>query len=89
MSYAALIWGQRENIHIRRILTLQKQAFLKPGLLKLPKVSSVLFGNNSFRYQSILSWNLLQNYLAINDMSTLALGRLKYLIKFYFLSSHV
>ena len=50
MSYAALIWGQRENIHIRRILTLQKQAFLKPGLLKLPKVSSVLFGNNSFRY---------------------------------------
>ena len=50
MSYAALIWDQRENIHIRRILTLQKQAFLKPGLLKLPKVSSVLFGNNSFRY---------------------------------------
>ena len=61
----------------------------KPGLLKLPKVSTVLFGNNSFRHQSILSWNLLQNYLAINDMSTLALGRLKYLIKFYFLSSHV
>ena len=52
----------------------------KPGLLKLPKISSVLFGNNSFRYHSILSWNLLQNYLAINDMSTLALGRLKYLI---------
>ena len=24
-----------------------------------------------------------------NDMSTLALGRLKYLINFYFLSSHV
>ena len=153
MSYAALIWSQRENIHTRRILTLQKQVlriisfsdfqapssplFLrfktlpffdfvesiniififnilnnkipsaltdtlkvercyqhgrghlshtKSGLLKLPNVSSVLFGNNSFRYQSILSWNLLQNYLAINDMSTLVLG-LKYLIKFYFLSS--
>ena len=27
----------------------------KPGLLKLPNASSVLFGNNSFRYQSILS----------------------------------
>ena len=116
MSYATLIWGQRENIHTRLILTLQKQAFriisfsdfqvpysplflrfktlpffdfvesiniififnilnnkipsaltdtlkvercyqhgrghlcrTKPGLLKLLKVSSVLFGNNSFR----------------------------------------
>ena len=26
MSYAALIWGQRENKRTRRILTLQKQA---------------------------------------------------------------
>ena len=42
----------------------------KLGLLKLPKVSSVSFGNNSFRYQSILSWNLLQNYLAISTLAS-------------------
>ena len=60
----------------------------KPGLLQLPKVQTFSHGNNSIHYQSVLSWNLIQNYLSVNDMSTLALGRLKYLTKFYFLSSY-
>lgn len=155
LSYAVQIWGQRETIHSRRILILQKQAlrimsfsdfrspssplflrfktlsffdfikFLniififkllnnqlptilnftfdlkrsnqhnrghlsraKPGILKLPRVLTVSFGNNSIRYQSILSWNELQNYLAVDDMSSLEMYRLKYLSKFYFLSSY-
>ena len=60
----------------------------KPGLLKLPKVSTVSFGNNSICYQSILSWNSIQNYFPTDDISSLALGRIIYLVKFYYLSSY-
>ena len=62
---------------------------LRPGLLKLPRVKTVTYGDYSIFYQAILAWNQIQNYLATDDMSTLALDRLKYLVKFYFLSSHV
>ena len=61
----------------------------KSGLLRFPKVSTVRFGNYSLTYQSVASWNLLQNYLDVDNMSNLSLGRLKYLIKFYFLSSYI
>ena len=155
LIYGSRVWGQRETIHTRRILTLQKQALriisfsdfqapssplflrfkilsffdliktlnisfihkllnnqlppilnttfdlkrsnqhnrghlsrVKSGLIKLPKVSTVSFGNNSICYQSILSWNLIQNYIFIDDISNLTFGRLNYLVKFYFLSSY-
>ena len=157
MSYSSLVWAQHQNVHTRRVLTLQKNAlrlisfsdfnapsspiFLnfrilsffdsiqllniilihqllnhklplplctlfdldslsrnarlnrfpsrtKTGILQLPRVSSVRFGNHSIRYQSILSWNLVQNFLTIDDISTLSLNRLKSFVKFYFLSSY-
>lgn len=158
LSFSSQIWGQRENLRTRRILTLQKRAlriitssdfnapssplFLqlrllsffdfiklqniilihqalnsklpsplielldlqsvtlnarnndrpsraKPGLLRLPRVSTVSFGNHSIQYQSIQSWNVLQSYLPIEDISILSLNRLKYFAKFYFLSSYL
>ena len=155
LSYAAQIWGQRQSVHARRILTLQKQAlrimtfsdfrahssplFLnhtllsffdfikylnilfiykifnrmlppplqehfiltrlndvdrhdvmrcKSGLLKLPEVTTVTYGNYSVLYQSILSWNELQKFLSFDDMSTLELDRLKDLIRLYYLSEY-
>ena len=60
----------------------------KTGILQLPRISTVRFGDHSIRYQSILSWNLLQNFLSVDDMSSLSLNRLKHLVKFYFLSSY-
>ena len=59
---------------------------VKSGILQLPRVSTVHFGNYSIRYQSVLSWNLVQNFLDVDDLSTLSLDRLKYLVRFYFLS---
>ena len=61
---------------------------IKSGLLKLPEVRTVTYGNYSTFYQSISIWNELQNYLAFDDLSTLALDRLKDLTKLYFLSSY-
>lgn len=58
-----------------------------PGSIRLLRVRTVTFGNNSIQYQSIISWNLLQQFLEVN-MSTLSLGHLKYLVKFYFFSSY-
>jgi hypothetical protein len=156
LSYSTEVWAQRNNLHTRRIQTLQKQAlrtltfsefnahtpplfvqckllsffdhvkflniiFLhnllsghlpsamsdtfdindlkkrsahhpsraKAGMLRLPKVSTVSFGDYSLTYQSVLSWNNVQSYLPIEDLSTLSLSRLKYLAKFYFLSSYI
>ena len=155
LSYAALIWGQRQSIHARRVLILQKQAlrimtfsdfrahtspiFLdykllsffdfikylniififkifnrmlprpllenlqitrlndvvrhevmrcKSGLLKLPQVKTVTYGNYSILYQSFLAWNELQNFLTFDDMSALAFDQLKDLIRMYFLSTY-
>ena len=53
------------------------------------RVSTVGFGNHSLSYQAVASWNLLQQYINIDDLSTLSLNRLKYLAKFYFLSSYI
>ena len=61
---------------------------LKQGSLKLPYCSTVSFGNRSIYYQSVLAWNLLQNFLPIENLSLISLSRLKYLCKFYFLSSY-
>ena len=61
----------------------------KSGLLRFPKVSTIRFGNFSLTYQAVASWDLLQNYLDVDNMSNLSLSRLKYLIKFYFLSSYI
>jgi len=61
----------------------------KPGLLRLPRVSTVSFGDYSLSYQSVLAWNLLQQYLPVDDLSTLRLSKLKYLVKFYFFSSYI
>ena len=60
----------------------------KSGLLKLPEVRTVTYGNYSILYQSFVNWNELQNYLSFDDLSTLELDRLKDLTKFYFLSSY-
>ena len=60
----------------------------KSGLLKIPEVNTVTYGNYSILYQSILVWNEIQKYLAFDDISTLTLGRLIELIKLYFLSSY-
>ena len=54
---------------------------LKSGILQLPRVCTVQFGNNSIRYQSVVSWNILQHFLSIDDMSSLTLNRLKHLAK--------
>ena len=155
LSYAAQVWGQRQSVHARRILTLQKQAlrimtfsdfrahssplFLnhtlltffdfikylnilfiykifnrmlpsplqehfiltrindvdrhevmrcKSGLLKLPEVTTVTYGNYSVLYQSIISWNELQKFFSFDDMSTLELDRLKDMIRLYYLSEY-
>ena len=61
----------------------------KTGILRQPKVSTVRFGNHSLRYQSIVSWNILQNYIKVDNLSELSINRLKYLTKFYFLSSYI
>ena len=55
----------------------------KPGLLKLPKVLSVLLEITLFVTSRFYPG------IYYKTSITLALGRLKYLIKFYFLSSHV
>ena len=60
----------------------------KPGLLKLPIISTVSYGNYSIRYQCVVSWNLLQSSLNFDDLSTLSMNRLKYFVNFYFLSSY-
>ena len=60
----------------------------KSGLLKLPEVRTVTYGNYSILYQSFLNWNELQSYLNFDDLSTLKLDRLKDLSKLYFLSSY-
>ena len=60
----------------------------KSGLLKIPEVTTVTYGNYSILYQSILVWNELQNFVSLDDLSTLALDRLKDLSKLYFLSSY-
>ena len=57
-------------------------------ILKLPRVYTVTFGNKSIYYQSLLCWNQLQGYLPFDNISTLSLGHLKYLAKFYFLSTY-
>ena len=61
----------------------------KTGILRLPKVSTVRFGDHSLSYQSVVSWNILQHYINVDDLSTISLNRLKYLVKFYFLSSYI
>jgi len=58
----------------------------KPGLLRLPKVSTVSFGDYSLSYQAC---NLLQQYLLVDDLSILSLNKLKYLVKFYLFSSYI
>ena len=60
----------------------------KPGLLKLPIISTVFYGNHSVRYQCVVFWNLLQSFLNFDDLSRLSLNRLKYFVNFYFLSSY-
>ena len=60
----------------------------KSGLLKLPKVITVTYGNYLVLYQSILSWNELQKFLSLDDMSTLGLYRLKDWIRLYYLSEY-
>ena len=60
----------------------------KSGLLKLPVVRTVTYGNYSILYQSLLAWNELQNFSNLDDLSTIALDRLKDFAKFYFLSSY-
>ena len=60
----------------------------KSGLLKIPEVTTVTYGNYSILYQSILVWNEIQKFLAYDDISTIALDRLKDLTKLYFLSSY-
>ena len=62
---------------------------LKRGILLLPRTSTISYGNFSIRYQSILSWNILQNFLNIDNLSTLSYSKLKFLIKSYYLSSYV
>ena len=75
------------NLKIRAYKTLKSDcwaqlnrhpSWAKSGMLQLARVSSVRFGNYSIHYQSILSWNLLQNYLSIDDISTLSC-----FVKFY------
>ena len=61
----------------------------KSGLLRLPKVKTISYGNYSLTYQSVVAWNLLQHYLPVDDLSTININRLKYLVKFYFLSSYI
>ena len=61
----------------------------KYGLLKLPEVSTVTYGNYSSLYQSILSWNELQKFLTFDDLSTLELDRFKDLTRLYYLSDGV
>ena len=53
---------------------------------KLDYFSNISF---SLSYQAVASWNLLQQYINIDDLSTLSLKKLKYLAKFYFLSSYI
>ena len=60
----------------------------KSGLLKLPEVRTVTYGNYSILYQSFLAWNELQNYLTFDDLSAMDLDRLKDLAKLYFLSTY-
>ena len=156
LSYGAQIWGQRQNLHTRRIHIQQKQALRlmsfsnfrahssplfqdykiltffdfvkylnilfifkffnrilpipiqecheinrqvtvtnrqdvyrgKYGLLNLPEVNTVTYGNQSILYQSILAWNELQRFFTFDDMSSLELDRLKDLIKLYYLSAY-
>ena len=66
----------------------RETARLKKGILRLPKCSTISFGNRSIHYQSVLAWNNLQQYLSVVDLSLLPFHRLKYLTKFYFLSSY-
>ena len=71
------------HLHDMTHLNLRRPCRAKTGLLRLPKVTTVRFGNHS------LTWNLLQQYINIDDLSTLSLKKLKYLAKFYFLSSYI
>ena len=60
----------------------------KTGLLRLPQVSTLRFGNYSLSYQAVVSWNLLQQNINVDNLSTLSINKLKYWAKFYFLSSY-
>ena len=77
------------HLHDMTHLNLRRPCRAKTGLLRLPKVTTVRFGNHSLSYQAVASWNLLQQYINIDDLSTLSLKKLKYLAKFYFLSSYI
>ena len=77
------------HLHDMTHLNLRRPRRAKTGLLRLPKVTTVRFGNHSLSYQAVASWNLLQQYINIDDLSTLSLNKLKYLAKFYFLSSYI
>ena len=43
----------------------------KTGILRLPKVSTVRFGDNSFSYEPVVSWNILQHYINVDDLWTI------------------
>ena len=54
------------------------------GLLKLPNISTVSYGNYSIRYQYVVSWNPPAKFSQFDDLSTLSLNHLKYFVNFYF-----
>ena len=70
-------------------ISLHRPRRTKTGLLRLPKVSTVRFGNHSLSYQAVVSWNLLQQNIYVDDLSSLSINKLKYWAKFYFLSSYI
>jgi len=60
----------------------------KTGMLQLPRTFTQTYGDLSIRYQAVLSWNSMQNFYLTDDLTTLSLSYLKYITKFYFLSSY-
>ena len=62
------------HLHDMTHLNLRRPRRAKTGLLRLPKVTTVRFGNHSLSYQAVASLNLLQQYINIDDLSTLSLN---------------
>ena len=60
----------------------------KTGLLRLPQVCTLRFGNYSLN-QAVVSWNLLQQNINVDNLLSLPINKLKYWAKFYFLSSYI
>ena len=57
----------------------------KTGILWAPRVRTVRFGNYSLAYRSVLSWNVLQNYLPFDNLSKKSLNKLKYFVTIYYI----